>query len=513
MKIPIPETTISPEIPNVRATQVPGAVSGAFGEREAEALQGFGQDVSKVGGQVDQLYKQQAQVKITNLENQFMEKSRGLLYNPDPNATETIKGPNGEDVTVSSSLLGRYDYNAKGATDEYVNRVSKIYDDILSQSPGGVFKAELANRMNQTRLSHQENVIQHEVTQVRQGNLRQYSAKIANQIAEASNSPTQPIVSADGVSMPKLARVLDNITSANQDAGIYAGKSQDEITKQTEEDKAKAIISAGHSMLEDRLTLDQVNAVLGSKDIMDRTPKTKQEDIDFALEIRAQRIAGMAKTAQLHQKVQYTTDTLSQLASGKLDLTASNLLPSISQQNPDLGRALNLVLTKQFQGKEYKGADRDFASYINKIYAAPATQEDINNTLVKSLQEHPTISNDHLAIIVNAAMDRMKNLPLSKGTNDGKTDPQQQEIESHVKSLQQWGKDKPDQGGNGILNFFKGLLGGKPPQVAHDDAVKSAAITQHPWITTIPKEGAIYRDKVTNAKRRVFPDGSTQEVQ
>ena len=122
------------------------------------------------------------------------------------------------------------------------------------------------------------------------------------------------------------------------------------------------------------------------------------------------------------------------------------------------------------------------------------------------------MSQDHLSIIVNAAVNRSKNMKLTDdGTNEAKFDPKQQAVDNSVRDLQEWSKASNNKDDNVFVRFFKSIFGGKSPQDAHDEAIKATNIQNNPKIMQAPEKGQLMMDAKGN-KAMVYPDGHFEEM-
>jgi hypothetical protein len=121
-----------------------------------------------------------------------------------------------------------------------------------------------------------------------------------------------------------------------------------------------------------------------------------------------------------------------------------------------------------------------YADLVKNVFSA-GSKEEVSNFLVEALHAsaNKEISRDRLAIIVSAAQERAKSLPVGINDEPSTLSPQQNEIDAGVKSI----IDNPFKNfnpGNMIDNFFKALGMGKTPQEAHSEAVKSEVNRTNP---------------------------------
>ena len=220
---------------------------------------------------------------------------------------------------------------------------------------------------------------------------------------------------------------------------------------------------------------------------------------------------------EIQSTLKNRVDTVKGIANGTYTWQNADQISKIATRDPKLGEALQAVFNADAKGGQYKPVsdqDQNFAELVNKLFSTK-TKEEVSDYLVKALNSssEKNMSRDRLAILVNAAEQRGASLDTNKESGDGKDDPQQKAVEASVKHIQEYVKDQPKEKNpfSAVVDFFKGLSGGGNPQQAKDDAIKSYNVQAYPWIGNLPKEGAVYRDKATGSKRRIFPDGTFKE--
>lgn len=468
MKIPTVQPTVEAQVPTVQEWKIPGAVSGAFGEREASALQGFGQDVTAVGKMAEVKYHQQSAVKNASLENQFILGNQSLIHNPDPKATKTVK-IDGKDVDVPAGYGDRFEYQASGASLGYEEDSVALRDSILSQQTDPRYKEQLRNAITAHYLSGRNSVQQHEVTQIRKADEREYRALTDNLIQTAAGNPLQ------------LSPIIDRIIETNDHIKVRFGIDEQTNKKNTDKDINDATLKAGNAILDSGGTLEQVRALIDSEDVRNKIPKDYYEDIDSKLEIRATRIDRELKYQDTVSNMKNRFSLINQISSGQLDIANSpDLIRQTALKDSELASAMQKVADSKgvFSFEDVK--DESFENLTKKVFDA-SSQEEISKYLVQALNQSANgqISEDKLAILVNAATQRAGSL---KGlTKDPKTpdNPKQNSIDAGLKAI----VTNPTSYfslPNLIWNYLQGIKAGKPPEQAHSEAVKSEVNRTNP---------------------------------
>jgi len=279
-------------------------------------------------------------------------------------------------------------------------------------------------------------------------------------------------------------------------------------------------------LLEDGLTMEQVDSFLSSKEISSRTPPGYQEDIDYALERRAARIAGLNKTAELHQKISDRMTTFNELLSGdtsSIDDPAK--MRKLSIGDPDgLGIALQKIkdgrkttgwfgtgeaVYGEFDTSDLNKEVQEFQKAAQNV-ASTGSQEEMSMYILNAMSGNTKMSSDMLAILGDlAAM-------MGKGKKVGNTDSvptptaQQNATHSAVQSLLSVINPKFSIV-NLISNFVKGVKAGLSPQDAHTMAVNAENIRVNPDIVKSSEKGQLMMDAKGN-KAIVYPDGHFEEV-
>ncbi len=206
------------------------------------------------------------------------------------------------------------------------------------------------------------------------------------------------------------------------------------------------------------------------------------------------------------------------IASGQYTWQNADQIGKIAAKDPKLGEALQAVFNADASGKPYEPEEeqnQSFADLAGKLFQSK-TKEQVNDYILNVLNSHAErdMSKDRLAILISAAEQRANGLSTNKESGDGKDDPQQSVIGGAVKGIKDFFKgteDNAKKAGGVLVDFFKNLSGGATPQVAHQEAMKTFNVKEYPWISALPKEGAIKVDKNGN-KVRIFPDGHYEDA-
>lgn len=187
------------------------------------------------------------------------------------------------------------------------------------------------------------------------------------------------------------------------------------------------------------------------------------------------------KQAATEAKVDNRFDYVNQIATGKLNWQNSEeTIKAIADHDPELAEAMQKVVDSQGQYFPEQADNEAFANLVNNIFTS-GTKEEVSDFLVEALNSsaNKEMSKDRLAILVNAAQERTKSLPVNENAEPPTLNPKQNEIDAGVKSIIK-NDNKQFNVGDMIVNFFKSLAGGKTPQDAHNEAVKSEVNRTNP---------------------------------
>ena len=477
MKVPMLSDSQDPSyqtpmrsVEKVQTPNVPNAVPGAFGEDVAKSIEKIGNtgvDMSSAAlAHMQQMnYWDEQEKGYAALEN-FRTTHSNLLNDPTP--TDIQQG----DTTITKPagyLQRNLEQSTKGDPVEYQKKATELANSYLDSIQNPLVKRMMARRMYGEIGGGVNQIIKHVANQDRLTYVKGAAASIANYQNMAAGATDDK----------SLGEILDHITDDNNNMSHRLGDTED--MRQVSEDKAlePAVLNAIKGSIQSTGATTGAQMLLDG--VKDRLSPKSYDDISSKIDSEKIRWDNQQKRQVITQKISYRAQTISGVLSAQANLNdPDGLVASIYKKDPQLAQVLNTVLKKQQSGGQYRGTDKDFANMVNKIWPN-ATQEDVSDSIVKTMQEHPNMSNDHLAIMFNAALNKAKTLPLTNdNVGDGKIDPQQQSIDTHVAAIQKWGKNQPDGGGNALINFFRNLAGSKNPQDAHDNAIKSSNQANNP---------------------------------
>lgn len=212
-----------------------------------------------------------------------------------------------------------------------------------------------------------------------------------------------------------------------------------------------------------------------SRVLADLKDKTKYEFLSTESRIQfiseAQRKIRQNKQLQDEAVIDNRLNLLNDFANGRIDLlTTPDLVKRLSIQDPELGEAIIKGSDNLFMPKPDEEA---FAQATKEVFQA-ATKEEVSKYLVNVLNSNANkeLGRERLAILINAATERAKNLRATSGGQPVTPNPKQVETDSLVKSLL-FNMNPLLSVSNMVVNFFNGIKSGQSPKAAHDQALRS----------------------------------------
>jgi hypothetical protein len=224
------------------------------------------------------------------------------------------------------------------------------------------------------------------------------------------------------------------------------------------------------------------------------------------------------KEVEINQVMKYRTDIIKGISNGNDTWKNPDTLNKVMKTDPKLAEAMQAVLSADAKGTPYapeKAQNQNFADMVDKIFSTK-TKEDMSDKFIDALKSNANrnMSTDRLAILISAAEGKTATIPTTKGSNDAKPSQQQNMVESNIDGIKDYFKgaeEKMSKVGQVVGDFFKNLTSGSSPQKAQADAIHSFNVKEYPWISSLPKEGALKIDKNGN-KVRIYPDGHYEDV-
>ena len=507
-------------------------VAAAFGGDIGQALEQSGE---KVASRIENLtmhlsrmnyYRQEAQKAdvLTNYKTAFQNK---LYGDPnDPHATVTAvngavvpqnvslePGQSPSDTApqqtseIPAAVYNRQGYAASGALEDvdswHQATSAKFIEDAQNQGMRGRALTQLKMGMDNAWASERNMIAKHESTEVDKAQQQSF-------LKGMQLDADQAVTKQDPVS---LARTIDSIQTNNNALNDSQDKDPQDPIRQITEDKfvGMAVNNATNTLLKTSGDPTQAQAMLDKLHDAGKLNDTVYQDasdhVDKVFKIQTEQQERGQKILENNGRM----NLISQVAQGKVDVSNQSQIDELAQHDPKLAEAINEnVLNK---GANVKDNDATFADLTNKIFTS-GSKEQITNFTMQALKENTNgeMSQDRLNILVQAAMDRGKNVAdLEK--DPPKNNPMQNLIDGGIKSLLSWGKETGLGDGQTIVDFLGGIKN-KPVAEAHNDAITNTIVRNNPAVAAMatPPNFVINKDSHIKA---VFPrtnrkeDGST----
>lgn len=451
-------TTITPEtraptMPNIR---MPGVVPGAFGENVGQAYETLGKVGEKIAGHLQQMaFDEQDKVRLQK-ETAFMQDWQDRLTNPND---ETIQ-VNGQDVTRKKGLLLRPLGQAEGVTLEAKLAYKKMREQYLDGLSRYQYD-KLAPFMDRHFLSIEDKLVTHEQNQ-RDENFKNIT----------ESNITQRTLNASMIRDSKeLTFAIDDAIKST--APYY--RKYDEATQKINNEKIAGDIieSSVISTLKNTGNLTQAQSLLdGVKDKLsgdteyNRIKDTMIKGYDY--------LKSQTEKIKLESKISDRFDYIGKIADGTLSWEDSDkIIRGIAIKDPQLAEAMTKVVDSKGEYFPEEANNEAYADLVKNVFTA-GSKEEISNFLIEALDAtaNKEMSRDRLTILVSAAQERAKSLPVGANDEPVALSPKQNEIDAGIKAIINI-KNKQFSVGDMIVNFFKSITSGKSPQDAHTEAVKS----------------------------------------
>ena len=467
MKVPEYQERISTVTPETRAPampqiSMPSVIPEAFGKSVAEAYENLGRVGEKIAGHLTRMaFDEQDRVRLEK-ETAFMQDWQNRLTNQEKGLLLRTLG-SADGVTLEAKLA------QKKIREETLKGLSKYQID------------KLAPFIDRHFLSIENQLITHEQNQHEENEKNSVNSNLDQIYLDSSTIRTGE----------ELNKTID---SAQSSVAWYLNRFDKATQKVKNEEIASKIVEAATLS-----TLQNTGDLTLSQSFLDNAKsKIAQSTYD---EIKEKLIKGydvmklQTEKLKLENKISDRFNYLNLIANGKLDWQNSpEVIRNIAIKDPTLAESMQKVIDSQGEYFPEEADNEAYADLTKNVFTA-GSKEEISDFLIEALNT-PTkeISKDRLAILVSAAQERAKSLPVSENDEPTALSPKQNEIDAGVKSIINT-KNKQFSIGDMIVNFFKGIISGKSVQDAHTEAVKSEINRTNP-LSVKYKVG----DIITNSK-------------
>jgi len=502
MRVPTTEQTVRADVPVVSEGQSPRVVPGAFGEREAQAIAGFGQDVQQVAQVIGNYAIRQnefrKQQRNLDLETQLDTQITGLLTD---RSEEYYTDANGKEQSRLSGYLNQYGRQAFQASQRFNDKVIPMMDELIKQQPDAQYRARLGERFRTIYNARYNSVITHEAEQTRvaeRDTIKSFLVNQTNLFPSASPEDKKQIIADaheainsgyprlwDEDQKNKLLREFDgNIVNSD----IYADQSPQE----------------GKSRVIEHLKMWPEG---------DYYFLSKDEQIDFLRQAQARVFQNNQtyKREAERDDVNFMIDTIGKISRNELTFndTQDAITYARDRGNIKLAEALGSVYA---QPKAYRPIDINNDTFIDvaqAIMEAP-DQKTMAQNLLKAIGDKENISLDRLAILVDAARQHAKTVPVDKDNRakgEGNIlNSAWEAIKSTFKSLVDDQVTYDLMSNNMAVEYLSNALKGVAPHEALRKSQATYFRQRWPDIVKHP-EGMVFINPRTMKKYLVTPDG------
>ena len=271
----------------------------------------------------------------------------------------------------------------------------------------------------------------------------------------------------------KYNREINTLLDMNIRSGVITREQAEKQLKETKEKSVSYEISNDPS-LETK-----------SSPVLQELQKGDNGRYSFLDSIQREKAVKEARQ-KINENKQYATEVkvdsrlqvLNDFANGKIDWKNSDdLIRQLTIKDPELGEAIKKGTDTLFIPDQNEEA---FVEATKKVFSA-STKEEVSTYLMNVLNANGNkeIGRERLAILINSATERAKELKTSHDSQPITPSPKQIEISSAVKTLI-INSNPLFSTANLIVNFFKNLSSGSSPQESQVNAVKTEVNRTNP---------------------------------
>ena len=510
MRVPDYEEQVKPSTVQISAPPSPGVVPGAFGADVGRAESQTADVLGDISAHIYKMAQDASEKQILDRETEYRKEMQSVLFDPTPQ-TLTIGD---QEIQRPKGVMNRELSQAAGAIQDYdktyYTQIREKYLKDLSPYQQGKFSTVMDNYY----VGYRDNVIQHEARQMDEDLKNSVESNVGQKIAEAAN-----IDNSD-----KLSQAILDAQNAYQ---LYNQRFDPVTQKQDNTEIAEKVVKSAVMSVLLKSGLPQAQDLLDKS--KDKITMQGYEDLSNEIDTKAYQINRLRQHELLVNKVNNRFDVMNGIASGKINFAnADDLINQVTSTDPDLAESMRSVFNQNAKGKQFRPAynDRAYAQNIQNLFNT-SDQKTLSDSLVQLLRQ-PNLSKDRMAIIVNAAVNRSKTLPISSdgqdpnGNNSPVFSPRQTAIDAGVKAL---GDFSIKTGANDIdlyHDYMKEVNSGKDPSEAYQAAIKNFAIRQSPQSVTqdevanmvmtpedavkviFPKTTTVYPNRIYNPEKKIF---------
>lgn len=499
-KVPTYERQVSLATPNIQdAPSVPhldlsGGMSainkiGEANEKAGETIFKAGQLLAKHaqeqielrneqrGAQVYTQYARDMQNKLFNENTEVVKVQVGSRskLNPDGTISNTAAPtPIYEDVERPVGVMNRSLSQAHGAIDEmdsyYLGNAREQY---LSQIPDAKTRQKIAIMMDTHYNTVRGTVISHQASESRKDLVNSFTSSVKQQVADAYGA-LNPLA---------LTTAVDNAVLTQNELNRAIG-ADDKSSKMALQATTSDIVE-NSVMGKLKTTGNPIEATALLDSVKDKLSEQNYSEIKSKIRSSALTIQKQIEHEVLVKQVQTRFDMVNQVATGQLRWDNSGeTIKKIALVDKDLAEAMQQVISSDGDYSPKSEVNDEYQKMVNGVFSS-STNEEVSKFLIDAmnLAGNGKISRDRLAILVNAAQNRAKNLPTTS-KDSVPQNPMQVAVDAGLKAAMGYYDTKSDKDTRIIDDYLLAIKNNKTPKEAYDIAVKTSIMRNHPEVAS-----------------------------
>lgn len=393
-------------------------------------------------------------------------------------APETVK-VDGQDVTRPSGILNRKLNQANGSLQEFDSYYTETRNSYLTQTKNPELQQKLAKQLDDQYINSRNMVISNESKQGR-------AALVTSQMSNAK----QQVHDAAAINDPdQLLKAIDNISSTSKQISDINGDDPITADKTRLEFNGNVVSNSVISTLNATGDLEKAQGLLdASKEYIN---PDRYEKISSMLTTGSERIQKQNLRVQTAKEIGNQAEWLTNLADGKLSwMSVDDVGGAVNsgQISERFGAALTDVIKAQGKYEPRADENENYPAFIESVYKAK-DQTELHSSLLNILQDHKNMSQEKLSVLINGAMNRGKNLPLSvKQGDDPQISSEQIQQDSGAQAIVNYGKSSGlsnNQVADVYQNYNQSIAAGKPVKEAYDTAINAQIVKNYPVVATM----------------------------
>ena len=489
MAIPLEQQRIQPDAPVAEVPSEIHPLAAAFGGDIGRALE---VGAEQVGSRVLQLTEHLQKMnelredqKVFNLATKYDIDSVDWLYRKEgtvakdsrtfKNAEEGVTPPE-YIINVPTSPLMRQGNAANGSTEEADSVLTQNMQSTMQQARDEGMSQRGQQKLWQNLMTSfktkREGIAQHEAKQIELGQIQDATASLTTLssqmiLAKSPNSINDQIGKID----ERIAYL-----------GGMLGWDKDKSEKEATEYYSKGMKSLILNNLNINGDIDQTKGLIESAKI----PEALKTELNNYADLKYQQVKTQVERAEKNDLIQDRFNNIISLSDGKLNINDPDVVSQIALKDPKLGEALKKISDKN---KVYKPENGNEAlNDLTQDIFFSKNKEEVSEYLINALHKNANgeISDDELAILVNASAMRARSHSLSLSPEEASQapDPKQLNIDSVVQSGLEWAANNGIKDSSLTYNILKGINQNMIPKDAFDAAIRSAVISKDPSVAT-----------------------------